>query len=243
MQRRLALLFFLLAGPLAWAGQAPAAQEGTDAPHGSPRATAFTFLEAIGAVNAGRKEEWPRAIECMNLSQVKVAPGSGEARVLARALWGAFNRIRVVSAEDFESYTADQDTFVYFPRPLDAHDAQILSSVDTGGHRIVLAKDGTGRWRFSAPTVAGISELYAALKPLERKVDADESELRTHSWLRSWMPAQLKSGSLLGFEYWQWLGLLVLIFVGLVFDHVVRWIAAIVAGASCAPCAGQPIAS
>ena len=166
----------------------------------------------------------------MNLSQVEVAPGSEEARMLARDLWGALNRIRVVSAEDFESYTAEQDTFVYFPRPLDAVDEQILSSVDTGGRRIVLAKDGTGRWRFSAPTVAGISELYGALQPLERKVEVDESDLRTQSWLRSWMPAQLKSGSLLGFEYWQWLGLLALIFAGLVFDQVVRRIAALVAG-------------
>jgi MscS family membrane protein len=228
MRRRLALLFLLLAAPLAWSG--PSDQEPGDASLASPRATTFTFLKAIGAVREQRTEEWATAIGCLNLSQVGVAPESEEARMLARDLWGALNRIRVVSAEDFESYESGQDTFVYFPRPLDPLDEEILSRVDTGGRRIVLAKDGQGRWRFSAPTVAGISELYRALQPLESKIDADENELRTQPWIRSWMPAQLKAGLLLGFEYWQWLGLVVLLFCGLVLDQIVRRIATLVAG-------------
>ena len=230
MLRRLALLVSLLTVPPVWAGQSPVAQEVADAAHESPRATTFTLLEAIGAVREGRTEEWATAIGCLNLSQVGVAPESEQARMLARDLWGALNRIRVVSAEDFESYRDDQDTFVYFPRPLDPVDEEILSRVDTGGRRIVLARDGQGNWRFSAPTVAGISELYRALQPLESKIDADEAALRTQSPIRSLMPAQLKAGTILGFEYWQWLGLVVLLFSCLVLDQLVRRIATIVGG-------------
>ena len=229
MRRALALLFLLLCLPLGWAGQESESEE-REGPQASPRAAAFTFLEAIAAVRAGRTEEWATAIGCLNLSKAGVEPDSEQARMLARDLWGALNRIRVVSAEDFASWQAGQDTFVVFPRPLDPVDEDILSRVDTGGRRIVLAEDAQGRWHFSASTVAGISELYRALQPLESKIDADESDLRTQSWLRSWMPAQLKAGSVLGFEYWQWLGLVVLLFCGLVLDQIVRRIATLVAG-------------
>lgn len=41
-------------------------------------------------------------------------------------------------------------------------------------------------------------------------------------WLEDLMPEGLKRGDILGLQYWQWIGLLVLIFLGFVVDHVVR---------------------
>jgi MscS family membrane protein len=41
-------------------------------------------------------------------------------------------------------------------------------------------------------------------------------------WLEDAVPEALKHGRFFGLEYWQWIGLLVLIFLGFVADHVVR---------------------
>lgn len=43
-------------------------------------------------------------------------------------------------------------------------------------------------------------------------------------WLKDAMPRALKSGEFLDLEYWQWLGLLLLIFLGIVADQVVRFL-------------------
>ncbi len=42
------------------------------------------------------------------------------------------------------------------------------------------------------------------------------------SWLRDAVPEILRSGGFLGLEYWQWLGLMALIFLGVGVDHTVR---------------------
>jgi MscS family membrane protein len=41
-------------------------------------------------------------------------------------------------------------------------------------------------------------------------------------WLQEEMPETLKTGEILGLQYWQWFGLLLLIFLGVVADFVVR---------------------
>jgi len=43
-------------------------------------------------------------------------------------------------------------------------------------------------------------------------------------WLEDQIPQTLKSGEIFGLEYWQWIGLLLLIFLGIAADHVVRGI-------------------
>ena len=48
------------------------------------------------------------------------------------------------------------------------------------------------------------------------------TELEMPGWLEEEIPEALKSGGVLGLEYWQWIGLLLLIFLGVAADYVVR---------------------
>lgn len=64
----------------------------------------------------------------------------------------------------------------------------------------------------SAETVEGISELYESLRHLRPVLPI---------WLRMQIPQALRR-SFLTLEYWQWIGLFIVIFGGMVFDYTAR---------------------
>jgi MscS family membrane protein len=154
-----------------------------------------------------------------------VTATSDEARRAARQLWSALNRIRLVDPAELPDATdldADDSVFVYFPRPFNAVDEAIRSQVTIGDHVIAFARQPNGRWLFSAETMAGIGELSAALSALPPQVRVDEESLQAPAWVLAVVPASLRTGVFLGVRYWQWLGLLALIFAGVFADYVAR---------------------
>jgi MscS family membrane protein len=191
----------------------------------SPRATMFTFLAAVNAVTEGNAEEMRTAVATLDLSLRGVDPNSSTARRLARDLWSALNHIRQVDESELPSRNdlqPDQTSFVYFPRPFAPEDEAILERASIGDEVIEFARGADGRWLFSAATVAGISDLAAALAALPEQVQVDEEALEAPAWVRAMIPASLRGGSFLGVWFWQWLALLLLIFLGLVTDYLVR---------------------
>jgi MscS family membrane protein len=151
---------------------------------------------------------------------------------VARDLWGALNHIRLVTEEQLPDAEAiaGRTRFVYFPRPFDEQDEALRRRAGLTDERIELARGEDGRWRFSAATVRTAHSLYAALLPLGRKVDVDESRLETDSIVRRWMPETLRSIAFLDIEAWQWLGLALLAFLGVALDLVLRSIARVAVG-------------
>lgn len=193
----------------------------------SPRATMFTFLEAINRVRQGDPQAWADVAACIDWSDAGIDPSSQEANILARDLWGTLNHIRLVQPEELPDASQLQpgvDSFTYFPRPFLQEDERILEQIDIHGQRIALARMPDGQWKFSAQTIQGISQLYNALKPLARQVDIDENLLAGEPWLRTLMPQTLKAGRTLGLEYWQWIFLAIVILAGLGIDYAVRLI-------------------
>jgi MscS family membrane protein len=205
-------------------GQASGAEEDTlplAAGLDSPRAAMFTFLDAVNQVRAGDRESITRAVGCLDRTALD---GEAAAQRAARDLWSALNRIRVVAPEelpDAGGLGAEDAEYVYFPRPFNHEDEAILDKVDLSGLAIVLERQDDGAWRFSRETVAGIGDLAARLEPLERKVRVDESALELPDWLARVLPSGLM-GEFVGLAYWQWLGLVLLIFVGLIVDQSAR---------------------
>ncbi|MGE0552306.1 MAG: mechanosensitive ion channel family protein [Gemmatimonadales bacterium] len=218
MIRRLSLTLALALPALVAVAQPPADL-------GSPRATMLTFLSAVNAVRDGDPAALERAIDALDLAALGVEPSSEAARNAARQLWAALNRIRLVEASELpgraELQPADS-TFVYFPRPFNPADEAILERIELGDERIVLARQPDGRWLFSAATVAGIGRLATALRALPPQVKVDEEALVTPGWVRTFVPAPLQTGAFAGLRYWQWAGLLGIIFVALVGDLIAR---------------------
>jgi MscS family membrane protein len=54
------------------------------------------------------------------------------------------------------------------------------------------------------------------------QVESAQSARSAPEWLEDAMPRALKSGEIMGLQYWQWLGLFFLIFLGIFADFVVR---------------------
>jgi MscS family membrane protein len=84
-----------------------------------------------------------------------------------------------------------------------------------------LVRQDDDAWRFSRSTVAEVGRLAARLKPLERKVDAGETALALPEWLAPLLPIGLLD-EFVGLAYWQWLGLILMLFVGLLADLLAR---------------------
>lgn len=203
-------------------GQSAAPEQTEQAPaqdvpeaYNSPRATMRTFLEAMDP----DAPDMPAAIEALDLP-----PGAEDAgQQTAARLLGVLNRIgmvdlwRLPDAEQAEREGLER--FVHFPvRGLASHEDLLAA----GAHgRIVLAKQPDGAWRFSRETVEGLDELFASVESMERRAGVDEAAFDATLRLRRMMPEELR-GRFLNIAYYQWIGLLLLIFLAVVFDWLVQ---------------------
>lgn len=93
----------------------------------------------------------------------------------------------------------------------------------------MLAKQADGCRLFSEDTIAGLDVLFRSLEPLPIIVGADTNAIAAESWLCRQMPDSLKRHTLLTIEYWQWVALWVLIFLGVAIDHLSRLVIAVIA--------------
>ena len=82
-------------------------------------------------------------------------------------------------------------------------------------------------WAWSASPVLGqdADALQAEAAPdaeADPTTESAEAPEQIQSWLRDQLPEVLKEGGFIGVEYWQWLGLFILVLTGLVLDLIVR---------------------
>ncbi|MCH8166165.1 MAG: mechanosensitive ion channel family protein [Planctomycetes bacterium] len=190
----------------------------------SPASTLRTFITAM---NEPVDEE--QAVKCLDLT----IEGEETARDNADRLFDVLNRIEEVRYWQHPSADvlapgaqhADLTNYLFFPRVPDH--SWVNWRADIGDHQIVLAKTEDGWWKFSAETVAGISELrdrVRHLPVLEGLVDVTERSLTM--WFESKLPDALVDGKFLKVKYWQWIGLFALILIGVILDLCVRFLAA-----------------
>jgi MscS family membrane protein len=211
----------------AWCGsRADAAQAPADSARelDSPRATMFEFLEAIYAVRGGDESAWRRVEACFDLEGAGVDVEGGEAREIAHDLWSALNHIRLVQRSDLPDAAASVglSRFRYFPRLFDSEDEKLCVRAGLETERIELARGRDGLWRFSAATVESAAALNRALSKLELVVDPDQLLRHGESLVRRWVPASLRRVVFLELETWQWIGLVVVVLLGMLVDFLAR---------------------
>lgn len=195
--------------------------------YNSPHATMRTFLDAMNRANDPalssneREESRTEALDALDLSDV-----SDElAWKLAERLLLVFNRLGEYRSwlpwkYELEGQN-DVERVTYFPSPRFRDILNKQPNVQPIG-RIELVKQDDGRWQFSAATLAGMDELYISMEKLPVLVGLDEEQLGGTHWIRRQMPESLRGVQYFGLELWQWLGLLVIIMLGIVLDHIVR---------------------
>lgn len=218
---------------VATADPTPAKPATVDPAFESPRATMTTFLDAmdryskeLAAENeTAQRQAINKAICTLRLTDVSHERGPKLAKRLLLTLnrLGKFRQYYLWDKDQAEG--REEET--YFPHGRFDHVIAAVPDVEPEGS-IVLAKQPDGRWLFSEETVAGLDVLFRSLKPLSIIDGADTDDIAAESWLSRQMPDNLKQRTFLTIEYWQWLALLALIFIGVAIDHLSRLIIGVV---------------
>lgn len=201
----------------------------------SPRASLTTFLQNMKklAADPEQEEPWERVYGTLDLPT-----GLGEARKEAAwRLYGIFNHLGRIDPPrmapgkkelEREKDQKKQNRFEFLPdNPRRAAQTLMRKAIeDLDGKAppaaLVLAKDDSGVWRFASETLDNVNQLYSWIEPRGVQHGTDIEELSVSEWLRRHMPKMLKNSFILGVELWQWLGLLVVVFVAVVADLLSR---------------------
>jgi len=190
----------------------------------SPRSTIRSFLDAISDDPA----DFGAATATMDLTGIP----DGAANKLAAQLLGVVNRVERIHEFSYPaaSQIVDEATWRLFPRDsrgsaetMRRHER--LASLLPPGDAITLERIDDGRWLFSSETVGVIESMYEVLErePTLNRWLPDEKTLTVSFLLESLLPPWAGNKFIL-LEVWQWIGLLVLIFAGIVLDFSLRMI-------------------
>lgn len=188
----------------------------------SPRATMMTFLKAMNDTReAPTPAVYERATKTLDLPSGLPAESY---RTTARELYAVLNRIGMVSESQLPGRAqsrAQGDRFKYYPQSdIVAH---ATFSARHPGYVIALTRDAQGEWRFSRATLDGIHDFYIATDD-EKTIAGVELDKTLIEHIRDAMPRALKGATTLGLEHWQWIGVFIVIFVGIVLDRIARTI-------------------
>ncbi|GAB4385034.1 MAG: hypothetical protein Kow0022_09520 [Phycisphaerales bacterium] len=194
----------------------PATESTPDPQFATPWATMQTYLRAMSAFREhGDGDELAKALACFDFSDVQL---EATRRQVAGDLLSILDRINKVEAWQF--LAPEGDEYVYFPQDWIAAHERIRALVPDG--RITFSRMPDGRWLFSRQTVDGAADFLRQIEDLRAEFGQGEIVLTTAMRLRSHMPKPLRQGELLGVEYWQWIGIAVLVFSGFLIDQIVR---------------------
>jgi MscS family membrane protein len=208
MPRTTAIALSLLMIAAVAAAEQPAATPLPTSPsvppeHVSARATMRSFIEAFYAEPGPDLE---RAVACLDLSGLPVEVRGLKGRELAVRIKEVVDRTRLV---DFDEIP-------------DAREGPPYVFLRQSEGEVVIDRKESGEWLFSSATVATVEKLHRVLEQrgvvagVERQAPGAVS---TGMWLRDRMPNALR-GEFLFLELWQWLGLLVIILIGVVIGRL-----------------------
>lgn len=188
----------------------------------SPRAAMSTFLQSmIDAQNAATPDARNRAFN-LALRTLDLPSGlpAETQRTTARELYTVLGRIELVNLTNLPDQL-EGDRFRYYPQPdIVAHAA---FNARHPGFTIALTRAQDGNWRFSRATLDQVHD-FAIVTEAERTVAGVELDKALIERIRSRVPSALKGSTTLGLEHWQWIGVFLVIFVGVILDRIARTI-------------------
>jgi MscS family membrane protein len=197
----------------------------------SPRDTIRTFLDKMAVLerDASREAAWDTVFEALALP---TAIGSLRKDV-AWKLRAVYEGLALPDAAQLaygieEVRKARLERFEFFPNnPVAAWRARFQPALNELGRppaSILLVKADDGAWKFSSETLAHVNRLYDWIEPRLAKAGTAVDEVAGSTGVRRLMPEALKGRFVLELELWQWLGLLIAIFLAVVADFAARFI-------------------
>ncbi|HHA18181.1 MAG TPA: mechanosensitive ion channel family protein, partial [Methylophaga sp.] len=176
----------------------------------NPRQTMNTFVTAMQAVSEGKKQKIDDAISTLALDDVSELIRESRGKVIAYTLYSVIERSKKVVLSSIN--TAPEN------------DRYVFGNYSQG--KVEIVKQLDGRWLFSKETIHDLPVILEGLltEPAKYGAKDPQQSLPFYIKLRSQLPEVLKGGFLL--EYWQWLGVLLFIFIGSIADKFLAWLLA-----------------
>lgn len=179
----------------------------------NPRATMESFLKLMNDGNTSA------AAGCLDLGQLDTPTADVRGPSYAFKLKETLDRMARIDVESFADDPGRGSPFVVGSTLTD-----VLGGADLeDANKIVIARSRDGLWRFSQETVAQINDLYERWRsrPEVEGLSKGRSARTWDIWLEDQFPKRLRQKRFLLPDY-QWICLLVVIFLGFVADLVVR---------------------
>lgn len=173
----------------------------------NPQETVKQFINAMTQVNAGEEDAIKRAVETLDLSKVSPLIRDERGQETSRLLF------TIMQLSDIPELEAIPET--------SKKEQYTLLRTDSGN--IVLRLNDQQNWLFSAKTVDNVPAIFDAITQ-DQSLSQEKKNvvaLPTSIQLRAQLPAVLKQGFLL--EYWQWIGLFLIIVAGSIADKLLAW--------------------
>lgn len=171
----------------------------------SPRDTMQTFLSAMNDIKRGDPEQIKQAMKTLDLSGINLLVRTEKGRDLAWTLLEILDRTRIIQLENIPNRKTG-DPFVV---------------ADYAQGKILLARQNDGRWLFSRNSIEKLPAILDGLgNHKSLRPDSENNDyLPWHIKMRQQLPEVLKRESFL-LENWQWLGILLVIALGVVADKI-----------------------
>ncbi len=211
--------------------ETPSSPEHAEVPSefASPRDTIRTLLENMAALekDPGRKSAWDAVFDAMSLPSALGNLRKDVAWKLHAVLQGLALPDAAKLAYGIDAVEREKlDRFEFLPdNPEATWRARFQPVVNELGRppaAIELIKADHGAWKFSSETLGNINRLYGWIEPRLTRAGVSTDQVSGSTGVRRLMPGALKDRFVLGLEHWQWLGLLVAIFLAVVADFVAR---------------------
>jgi len=171
----------------------------------SPRATLATFLHAMNDIKRGKPERIDDAVTTLDLTGINTLVRRERGLDLAWMLLEVLDRTRLIDLDRVPERTTG--------------DPYLFHRYENGSVSINRMKDG--RWLFDQATIQALPRIMDELSETGLVVGVKDSKafLPWYIRLRQQMPGELRA-RILTLEGWQWIGLLLIIMVGVVLDRL-----------------------
>ena len=200
------------------------------AEYASPRDTLNTFFQNINLLEdePSNAAAWQKVYGTLQMSR---ADGSLRQNA-AWALLGVFNGLARIDSETMTPGVEEVERdalahFEVFPdNPNDAGKKIFQPALDELGDppgRIMLVRTDDGSWKFDSATLSNVNQMHSWIEKRGVVYGAYISEKSAAAALKARMPDSLKGRYFLTLEYWQWVGLLAIIFLSVVIDYISRF--------------------
>lgn len=179
----------------------------------SPRATMETFLGAMAATRAGETDRIELAITTLDLSDVNPLVRAEKGSDAAWILQEVIDRTRIPNTKRFSTRKTGKP--------------YVFHTYESGRIEIVFIEDAG--WKFSTDTVAALPAMLDEVSATEKVEGANDAavSMPIHLRLRAMIPTSWKEQKFI-LEQWQWIGIGLIILVGLIIDKLVSLVLALV---------------